>query len=86
MSTIEDAKAGLSQVISESEGTASALAEFKQAFDSLTAGVLAIIGNTSTGKDHEIAHIYEQAKASIDTTISTLMKAAEESKDFSDGL
>lgn len=86
MSTIEEAKAGLSQVISESEGTASALAEFKEAFDSLTDNVLAIIGNTSTGKDREIAQIYDQAKTSIDATISVLIKAAQESKDFGDGL
>lgn len=86
MSTIEEAKTGLSQVISESEGTASALAEFKEAFDSLTDNVLAIIGNTSTGKDREIAQIYDQAKTSIDATISALIKAAQESKDFGDRL
>lgn len=86
MSTIEEAKAGLSQVISESKGTASALAEFKEAFDSLTDNVLAIIGNTSTGKDREIAQIYDEAKTSIDATISALIKAAKESKDFGDGL
>ncbi|TQL69073.1 hypothetical protein FB381_2974 [Nocardioides albertanoniae] len=86
MSSIEEAKAGLSQVVTESEGTASALTEFKEAFDSITQGVLASIGNTATGKDQEIAQIYQQAKDAVDGAISTLMKAADASKTFADGL
>jgi glutamate/tyrosine decarboxylase-like PLP-dependent enzyme len=82
MSSIEDAKQQLAKVVTESEGTASALAQFKDAFDSLTDGVMAAIGNTATGTDADIAKIYEAAKTSIDQTVSTLAQAAQASKDF----
>lgn len=86
MSSIEDAKTQLAQVVTESEGTASALAQFKDAFDALTDGVMAAIGNTATGADTDIANIYEAAKKSIDDCISTLAQAASASKDVANRL
>lgn len=86
MSSIEDVKAQLAQIVSESEGTAGALGEFHDAFDSLTDGVMAAIGNTATGTDTDIAQIYETAKSAIDSCIAALAKASDASKTFADGL
>lgn len=86
MSSIEDAKTQLAQVVAESEGTASALAQFKDAFDSLTGGVMAAIGNTATSADTDIAQIYDAAKKSIDDCVATLAKAASTSKEVADRL
>lgn len=86
MSSIEEAKAQLGQVVNESEGTAGALAEFKDTFDSLTDGVMAAIGNTATGTDMDIAKIYETAKNAVDSCVSALARAADASKTFADRL